>query len=118
MIYAIIDRNRILGWFETFINFIRDYPYIGPLMIIVAYIFATILFLPGLVLTLGSGFALNQAYGNIFIALPIASLSVFLGAEIGATCAFLLGRYIVRKPVQNKIMKYKYFNAIDTAISK
>jgi len=80
LIYAIIDRNRILDLFEKFIEFIRDYPYVGPLMIVVAYIFATVLFLPGLVLTLGAGFALNQAYENLLIALPVATLSVFLGA--------------------------------------
>lgn len=64
LIYAIIDRARILDWFEAFIGFIEDYPYIGPLMIFVLYIFAAIFFLPGSILTLGSGFALNQAYNS------------------------------------------------------
>lgn len=59
IVYAIIDRKRVLSVLESFIIFIRDYPYIGPLLIVVAYIIATVLFLPGLVLTLGSGFALN-----------------------------------------------------------
>lgn len=59
LIYAIVDRKRVLDVLESFIKFIEDNPYVGPLLIIGAYIVATVLFLPGLVLTLGSGFALN-----------------------------------------------------------
>ena len=64
MIWAIIDRKRLLRWLEAFIGFLEDYPYLAPFMIIILYIFAAIFFLPGSILTLGSGFALNQAYGN------------------------------------------------------
>lgn len=104
IVLAIIFRNQVAAVFGAFIGFLARYPYVGPLMIILAYIIATVFFLPGLVLTLGSGFALNQAYGSVWIALPVASLSVWIGAEIGSICAFILGRYIIRRPIQKKIM--------------
>jgi len=66
IIYAIIDRNRILKIFETIIGWMRDYPYLGPIIVIVAYIIATVLFLPGLVLTLGTGFAFTAAYRHVW----------------------------------------------------
>lgn len=63
-IWAIVDRNRLTGVFEGFIDWLRDNPVLAPFVLIFAYIIATILFLPGLILTLGAGFAFNQAYGN------------------------------------------------------
>ena len=45
-------------------------------------------------------------------------MSVWIGAEIGATAAFFLGRFIVRKPIQSKIAKIKVFNAIDKVIGQ
>ena len=106
----------------------RDYPYLGPIIVIVSYIIATILFLPGLILTLGTGFAFTAAYKylwskppNVFdlvsVSIPLGSVCVWIGAEIGAFCAFLLGRYIVRKPIQHKIDRVKIFSAIDRVIA-
>jgi phosphotransferase system glucose/maltose/N-acetylglucosamine-specific IIC component len=63
-IWAIIDSDRLTDWFESFIDWIRDNPILGPFILIIVYIIATVLFLPGIILTLGAGFALNEAYGN------------------------------------------------------
>lgn len=53
-----------------------------------------------------------------WIAVIVASISVWIGAEIGSIIAMLLGRYIVRTPIQKKIENYKIFNAIDQAIAE
>ena len=63
------------------------------------YVIATVLFLPGLILTLGAGFAFNQAYNSVGLAMLVGTLSVWVGASIGATIAFLLGRYVFRSAI-------------------
>lgn len=63
-IWAIVDSSRLTGIFEDFIDWMQDNPVLAPFVFIVVYVFATIFFLPGLILTLGAGFAFNEAYGN------------------------------------------------------
>lgn len=70
-LWAILDTKRLSRGFEAFIDFLRDNPILAPFILILAYIVATILFLPGLILTLGAGFAFNQAYGNVGSKSPI-----------------------------------------------
>ena len=63
-VWAIIDSDRLTGIFEDFIDWMQDNPILAPFVFICVYVFATIFFLPGLILTLGAGFAFNEAYGN------------------------------------------------------
>jgi uncharacterized membrane protein YdjX (TVP38/TMEM64 family) len=81
---------------------------IGAVVFILVYILATVLFLPGLILTLGAGVVFS------WIAIPI----VAVGATIGACCAFLLGRYSLRKWVEKKLEAYPNFKAVDGAIAQ
>lgn len=78
------------------------------MVFILLYIAATILFLPGLILTLGGGVVFG------WIAIPI----VWVGATIGACLAFLLGRYSFRRWVERKLEAYPNFKAVDAAISQ
>jgi uncharacterized membrane protein YdjX (TVP38/TMEM64 family) len=66
-------------------------------------------FLPGSILTLGAG---------VIFGVILGSLYVFIGATLGATAAFLVGRYLARGWVTNKISDNKKFAAIDKAVSK
>ena len=55
---------------------------------------ATVLFVPGSVLTLGVSAALGNAFG-LFLGLLLSSLAVFVGASIGSTLSFLIARYLL-----------------------
>lgn len=57
----------------------------APLVFMLIYIFATILFMPGALLTLAGGALFGPIYGTLY------SLT---GATIGALLAFLLSRYL------------------------
>ena len=81
---------------------------IAPIAFIVIYIIATVAFLPGSVLTLGAGVLFGIVRGSIY---------VFVGATLGATCAFLVGRYLARGWVARKIADNQKFKAIDRAVS-
>ena len=61
--------------------------WLAPVVFIVAYIIATVFFLPGLLFTLAGGVLFGPLYGTLYN---------LTGATIGATLAFLLARYLAR----------------------
>lgn len=82
---------------------------IAPIAFIVLYNVATVLLIPGSLLTLGSGVLFGLVWGSVY---------VFFAATLGATLAFWLGRTVARDWVSNKISAYPKFAAIDTAVAK
>lgn len=84
-------------------------PVLAPAVFVMAYIAATILFLPGLIITMASG---------LFFGLWKGTLLVSIASVIGASLAFLLGRTVARKWVAKKIDANPRFQAIDEAIAK
>jgi uncharacterized membrane protein YdjX (TVP38/TMEM64 family) len=82
---------------------------VGAIAFIAIYIIATIAFFPGSILTLGAGVVFGVVGGAIY---------VFIGATLGATAAFLVGRYLARGWVARKIADNPKFAAIDSAVGK
>ncbi len=93
--------EQSLMWVENLGTF-------GPIAFIIIYNLATILFIPGSVLTLGGGVIFGLFWGSIY---------VFIAATFGAIFAFLIGRYLTRDWVCKKIAKYPKFQAIDRAVA-
>lgn len=81
----------------------------GAIAFILIYIVATVAFLPGTILTVGAGVIFGVVLGSIY---------VFIGATLGATAAFLVGRYLARGWISKKIESNDNFNAIDRAVGK
>ncbi|NET43585.1 TVP38/TMEM64 family protein [Okeania sp. SIO2B3] len=80
----------------------------GPIAFIIIYILATVLFLPGSLLTLGAGLLFGPIFGSIYVS---------ISSTIGATCAFLVGRYLARGWVSKQIEGNENFKAIDEAVA-
>lgn len=81
----------------------------GPLAFIAIYNLATVLFIPGSILTLGGGLIFGVVWGSIY---------VFIAATLGATFAFLIGRYLSRNWVEKQMEKHPKFKAIDEAVAR
>ena len=81
----------------------------GPVAFIVTYNLATVLFIPGSVLTLGGGVIFGLWWGSIY---------VFIAASLGATFAFLIGRYLSRDRVVKYMEAHPKFKALDRAVSQ
>ncbi|AHJ27229.1 TVP38/TMEM64 family protein [Nodularia spumigena CS-584] len=81
----------------------------GPIAYIVIYNLATILFIPGSLLTLKGGCLFGLFWGAVY---------VLIAAIIGAILAFILGRYLSRDWVSQQINKHPQFQAIDLAVAK
>jgi pyruvate/2-oxoglutarate dehydrogenase complex dihydrolipoamide dehydrogenase (E3) component/uncharacterized membrane protein YdjX (TVP38/TMEM64 family) len=80
----------------------------GPVIFVGLYVVATVLFVPGSVLTLGAGAVFGVALG---------SACVSVSATLGATAAFLVGRYLARDAIARKIEKHEKFTTIDRAVA-
>jgi uncharacterized membrane protein YdjX (TVP38/TMEM64 family) len=80
------------------------------------YILATLLFIPGSILTLGAGFVFSMALHGLGVGVLVGTLSVVIGASIGAILAFLLGRYLLLEQVRKLSKKYAIFEALNVAL--
>lgn len=68
---------------------------------------ATVLFVPGLLLTIGAGAAIEAALNSVWRktvlltseAILLGSFAVWIGAQLGSFVAMLLGRYLLRSAV-------------------
>ncbi len=69
----------------TLDSLIKDAGFIGPVLFMSVYALATILFLPGSVLTLAGGALFGPVWGTFYN---------LTGATLGATLAFLAARYL------------------------
>ena len=81
----------------------------GPVFFILLYMFATVLFIPGLIPTMAAGVLFGVPQGTVLVS--ISSIS-------GATMAFLIGRYLARDWVAGKIRGNQKFEAIDVAVAQ
>ena len=81
----------------------------GPFIFIAIYIAACVLFIPGSILTLGAGVLFGVVKGSVIVS---------VAATLGASCAFLVGRYFTREWVAKKIEGNPRFKAIDEAVAR
>ncbi len=81
-----LDASALEQW-------VRDAGAAGPLLFMVTYALATVLFLPGSVLTLAGGALFGPVLGTLYN---------LTGATIGATLAFLVARYLASEWVERK----------------
>src|SRR6266566_5169264 len=81
----------------------------GPVIFVGIYIVATVFFIPGSVLTLGAGAVFGMGLGSVCVS---------ISATLGATAAFLVGRYLARDGIARKIEKNEKFATIDRAVAE
>ncbi|MBI4613727.1 MAG: TVP38/TMEM64 family protein [Planctomycetes bacterium] len=96
-------------WLLGVVEWVRGAGAAGVLFYSLAYILATVLLLPGSVLTLGAGFAYGPLYGTLLVS-PVS--------VVAATASFLLGRFVARRWVAGRVQGDPRFVAIDEAIGK
>ncbi|MEO6487136.1 MAG: TVP38/TMEM64 family protein [Thermoanaerobaculia bacterium] len=111
VIGAVIFAIRVLPvaqWLESFQTFVREAGPLGYVLYVIVYVICCVLLIPALALTLGAGAIFGFAAG---------SAVVIVGATLGATAAFLLGRTVFRKRVEAMVAANPRMAAIDRAIA-
>lgn len=101
--YITLDNARLLE------NWVSQYGMIGPVVFIIIYVISTVLFLPGLPITIVGALAFGAVRGTIFSS---------IGSVIGATAAFLIARYAARGIVEKWIKGKEQFEKIDKGVEK
>lgn len=80
----------------------------GQAAFVALYVLATVLFIPGSVLTLGAGAVFGLWRG--FILVSVAS-------TLGACAAMLVGRYFLRDWVSRRLASFPVFEAVRSAVA-
>jgi uncharacterized membrane protein YdjX (TVP38/TMEM64 family) len=83
--------------FESIRQSIEQAGIYAPLIFILAYAIGTVLFLPGLAMTLLGGALFGPYFGTLY------SLS---GATLGATFSFLIARYLAHEWVEQRANQF------------
>ncbi len=81
----------------------------APVVFVMLYIASCVALLPAAILTLGAGALFGVVQGSIYVS---------VGATLGATAAFLVGRYAARNWVSGKLAVYPQFGAIEQAVTQ
>lgn len=95
--------------FPALLNLVAGLDTWGGIWFILLYIFATVLFIPGSILTLSAGVLFGVVHGSLLVS---------AGSTLGATAAFLIGRYVTRKWISKKIQGNSQFKTINQAVSE
>ncbi len=96
-------------WIESLSGTFENLGPFGVVVFALAYAAATVLFIPGSVLTIAAG---------VIFGVGLGTLAAWSGAVLGASLAFLGGRYLARSKIEEKTKGNEKFQAIDEAIGK
>ncbi|MFQ5912055.1 MAG: TVP38/TMEM64 family protein [Nitrospinota bacterium] len=105
-IFTFLPVREYLGGFLEWVDGIGIW---GPILLAVAYTPASVFYVPGWILTTGSGFVFGVLLGTV---------TVSVGSVIGASAAFLLGRTLARDWIEARVISNSRFRAIDRAVGK
>ena len=112
VVAALIAAARLLPvreWLKSFQDWVHGMGPAGMLLYAAVYIAAVVLFVPGIVLTLGAGFLFGLGWGIVVVS---------VASTTAAALAFLIARYFARDAVERLARKDPRFEAIDRAIGK
>ncbi|TVR52118.1 MAG: TVP38/TMEM64 family protein [Puniceicoccaceae bacterium] len=112
ILFGLFVLSRILPvgeWLQDFNAWVGQAGPLGLVVFIGVYIAATVLLLPGAILTVGAGFIFGLGWGF---------LAVSAGSTIGAALAFLIGRYFARDKIEAATRDNPKFRSVDRAIGQ
>lgn len=101
--------TRVQALLQGALEHIRQLGFWAPVLFILLYIVACVAMIPGSILTIGGGTLFGVIQGSIYVS---------IAATLGATAAFLVGRYLARVWVMKKVGAHPAFVAIDKAVAE
>ena len=81
----------------------------APIFVVIFYILACVLMMPGLIITIAAGFLFDLLWGTIIVS---------IASTIGACAAFLIGRTLARRWIEQRVRSQPKFAAIDSAVGQ
>jgi uncharacterized membrane protein YdjX (TVP38/TMEM64 family) len=105
----LLIRNDVTSFLRTVLQTVAELGPWGPIAFLLVYVAATVLLLPGFILTLGAGFVFGLGWGTALVS---------ASSTLGATASFLVGRYLAREWVAGKMRAFPRFAAVDEAVAQ
>lgn len=110
MAIAVIGRHfDVAALLRSTLAWVASLGPLAPIFFILLYVLSAVLLIPGSILTISAGVLFGLGYGIAY---------VLVGATLGATCAFLTGRYLARDWVARKLQNNPRFAEIDRAVAR
>jgi len=81
----------------------------APVVFVLLWIVASVLFLPGLPITIAGGLVFGAVWGTVWTT---------IGANLGAVAAFLVGRYFARGMVERRMESSAGLRRIDAGVRR
>jgi uncharacterized membrane protein YdjX (TVP38/TMEM64 family) len=106
---ALARHSQLQELLRSTLVWVESLGYFKPLIFILIYNLATVLFIPGSILTMGGGAIFGLVWGSIYVT---------IAAILGATMAFIVGRFWCRELVYQKMVDLPQFRAIALAIDR
>eukprot|EP00884_Botryococcus_braunii_P005821 jgi/Botrbrau1/1523/Bobra.0107s0011.1 len=103
--FNVENRDKV----RQFLYWMQQHLLIGAACFTILYCGATVLCIPGSLLSLGAGYVFGLAFG---------ALVVWLGASSGAALAFLLGRFLFREKVAKIVHQSDTWHGVDIALQE
>jgi uncharacterized membrane protein YdjX (TVP38/TMEM64 family) len=94
--------DRIDAWFDSL-------GWRAPLVFVLLWIAACVLFLPGLPISIAGGLIFGAVWGTVWTT---------IGANIGAVAAFLIGRHLARGMVGRQLQRSARLRKIDEGVTR
>jgi uncharacterized membrane protein YdjX (TVP38/TMEM64 family) len=94
--------DRLNAWFDGL-------GWWAPAVFVLLWIAASVLFLPGLAITIAGGLVFGAVWGAVWTT---------VGANLGAIAAFLVGRYAARGMVEGMVEKNHALKKIDDGVKR
>ena len=94
--------DRLNAWFDGL-------GWWAPAVFVLLWIAASVLFLPGLAMTIAGGLVFGAVWGSVWTT---------VGANLGAIAAFLVGRYAARGMVEGMVEKNQALKKIDEGVRR
>lgn len=107
---ALMALGRLGGHYvQDFVEWVQGAGAAAPILFAAGYAVATVAFVPGSILSLAAGAIFGVGWGLLY---------VMLGATVGSTVAFLVGRYLARDWARRRIEGDPRFAALDRNIGR
>lgn len=100
--------GRVEFMLQAALDSIKQLGLWAPVFFILLYVASCIALIPGSVLTMGGGAVFGVLKGSLYVS---------VGATLGATAAFLVGRYLARDWVTRRFGSHPAFTAVNKAVA-
>lgn len=106
---GILIGRMVAPWLPGFATWVHSLGVWGPVVFVGAYVAVVVLMLPAFLLIMGGGAVFGVTEG---------SLLSLVGALLGGTAAFLIGRHYARDAVERRVKSNATLSALDRVIGE